>query len=122
MFNLRNIVLAIAVIGAAPFAAAVPSAPGTDLDTGVDSFAADGITESPPVVERQAEDNGPASLFETRSDGKCDVVSKKKSRCESTQCKADENCSFGRKGCQMKKNTGNFKKPVACSQCRCINR
>ncbi|KAK7990299.1 hypothetical protein PG990_014579 [Apiospora arundinis] len=44
MFNLRNIVLAIAVIGAAPLAAAVPSAPG---QTSTRASTASLPTESP---------------------------------------------------------------------------
>lgn len=122
MFNLRNIVLVIAVIGAAPLAAAAPSAPGTDLDEGVHNIAADGITESPPVIEREVLDDDPASLFEARAEGKCDVVSKKKKRCDGFQCKADDNCSFGKKGCQMKRSTKNSRRPVACSQCKCVPR
>ncbi|KAK7990597.1 hypothetical protein PG990_014877 [Apiospora arundinis] len=55
-----------------------------------------------------------------RDNLKCGVASKKTARCDKSQCKADENCMWGKGGCQMRKDINGFKKPYACSLCRCI--
>ncbi|KAK8123883.1 hypothetical protein PG999_003801 [Apiospora kogelbergensis] len=141
MSNLRTfIILIFAIFSTAPFAATA-TPPSQRMEFEDHSERALGTGHSPAVsayddnkvVGLDADSTSPYNIprapfgeMRRRAEkvlGKCDLHGKKDATCDKSQCKPDENCMSGKRGgCQMRKNIGGFKKPYACTLCRCIIR